>query len=269
MNLLIPQIARLEAKVSGYERATFGSTSRTTTARGARPATHMRRVTSPRTVAKSSGSGMKKSSSDQNLQDLTRNGPLVFSHLNTQDVMESGAYPQMPAILVSQDHGHSVHSHNSYSLPQDRSRSVQSSLDTLEGLLKQANMEMTRDSLPIILNSSASQAGDVTLNTADLNTTQPSPPQKEEHEKIAEVVNGGVDEADEEPVSSLYENLHEQLEKKKASLGMSRDKGDADSLDPERWWVVDDYCDTPENPHIFRLFVYRDKKIFDKVKNAY
>lgn len=217
--------------MSGYERATFGTTSRTTTPRGPRSATHMRRVTSPRTVTKSSVSGMKKSNSDQNLHDLTSDGPLVsFGRLNSQDVMENRPYPQMPAILVSQDHGHSsMHSH-------DRARSVQSSLETLEGLLKQANMEMARDSLPMLLNSSASQAGDVTLNTADLDSTQPSPPQKEEREKTVEIVNGGVSEEDEEPVSGLYENLHEQLEKKKASLGLSRDKGgEADSLDPEKW----------------------------------
>ena len=223
--------------MSGYERATFGTASRTTTPRGARPAAHMRRVTSPRTVTKFSTSGLKKSSSDQNLHSLTDNGPLVsLSHLSSQDVMEGRPYPHMPAILVSQDHEHSVHSHNSYSVPQDHSRSVQSSLETLEGLLKQANMEMARDSLPILLNTSAAQTADVTLNAADLNSTQPSPPQKEEREKTTELVNGGPGEEESQPVSGLYENLHEQLEKKKASLGMSRDKGrNADSLDPEKW----------------------------------
>ena len=193
----------------------------------------MRRVTSPRTVTKTSVSGIKKSSSDQNLHSLTGNGSLVtFSHLNTQDLTESHPYPPIPAIEVSQDHGHSVHNHSSYG---DRTRSVQSSLETLEGLLKQANMEMARDSLPMLLNSSTSHTGDVTLSTADLNNTQPSPPQKEEREKVAEIVNGGVGEKN-EPASGLYENLHEQLEKKKASVGLSRDKVvDADSLDPEKW----------------------------------
>lgn len=97
-------------------------------------------------------------------------------------------------------------------------------------------MEMARDSLPMLLTTSAPQSADVTLNAADLNSTQPSPPQKEEREKSAEIVNGGTGEEESQPVSGLYENLHEQLEKKKASLGMSRDKGrDADSLDPEKW----------------------------------
>lgn len=194
----------------------------------------MRHVTSPRTVSKSTVSGMKKSSSDQNLHDLSTNSTLVtFSHLNTQDMIESGAYPQMPAIHVSQDH--SSRSQKSYSLPQDRSRNVRSSLETLEGLLKQANMEMARESLPLLLNTSTTQAGDVTLSTADLNSTQPSPPQKEERDRTAEIENGASDE-NEEQVSGLYENLHEQLERKKASLGMSRDRGnDGDSLDPERW----------------------------------
>lgn len=196
----------------------------------------MRHVTSPRTVSKSTVSGMKKSSSDQNLHDLSTNSTLVtFSHLNTQDMIESRAYPQMSAIHVSQ--GHSSRSQKSYSLPQDRSRNVRSSLETLEGLLKQANMEMARESLPLLLNTSTTQAGDVTLSTADLNSTQPSPPQKEERDRTAEIENGASDE-NEEQVSGLYENLHEQLERKKASLGMSRDRGnDGDSLDPERWWV--------------------------------
>lgn len=191
----------------------------------------MRHVTSPRTVSKSSVSGMKKSSSDQNLHNLSSNSTLVtFSHLDTQDMMErSRAYTQMPAIHVSQDH--SLHSQKSH----DRSKSVQSSLETLEGLLKQANMEMARESVPLLLNTSTSQSGDVTLSAADLNSTQPSPPQKEERDRTAEIENGGINEH-EEQVSGLYENLHEQLEKKKASLGMSRDRGnDGDSLDPERW----------------------------------
>lgn len=221
--------------MSGYERATFGTSSRVTTPRGARP--HMRRVTSPRTVTKSAVSGMKKSISDENLQSLTDNGPLVsFNYLNSQDVMEGHQYSQIPAILVSQDHGHLGDTHKSHSVPQDRSRSVQSSLETLEGLLKQANMEMARDSLPILFNSSTSQISDVTLNAADLDSTQPSPPQKEEREKTTEMVNGGTGKEESQPVISLYENLHEQLEKKKASLGMSREKGrGADSLDPEKW----------------------------------
>lgn len=222
--------------MSGYERATFGTASRVTTPRGARPATHIRRVTSPRTVTKTSASGMKKSTSDQNLHNLTSNGPLVsLTHVSTHDMTESHSYPPMPSILVSQDHEHSVHSHSSYAYPQDRTRSVQTSLETLEGLLKQANMEMARDSLPMLLNSSTSQAGDVTLSAADLNSTQPSPPQKEEREKMPEIINGGFGEKD-ESVSGSYENLHEQLEKKKASLGMSREKVvDADSLDPDKW----------------------------------
>jgi len=96
-------------------------------------------------------------------------------------------------------------------------------------------MEMARESLPLLLNASTSQPGDVTLSTADLNSTQPSPPQKEERDRTGEVENGISDEH-EEQVSGLYENLHEQLERKKASLGMSRDRGnDEDSLDPERW----------------------------------
>lgn len=228
-----PQIARLEAKVSGYERATFGTSVRNdgrVTPRPTRPAMHMRHVTSPRTVSKSSVGGMKKSSSDQNLHNLSGNSALVtFSHLDTQDIMErSRAIPEMPAIHVSQDH--SLQSQKSH----DRSRSVQSSLETLEGLLKQANMEMARENVPLLLSTSTSQAGDVTLLTADLNSTQPSPPQKEERDRTAGIENGVVDE--QEQVSGLYENLHEQLEKKKASLGMSRDKGnDGDSLDPEKW----------------------------------
>ena len=89
--------------------------------------------------------------------------------------------------------------------------------------------------IKLLLNSSTSQAGDVTLSAADLNSTQPSPPQKEEREKMPEIVNGGFGEKD-ESVSGSYENLHEQLEKKKASLGMSREKVvDADSLDPDKW----------------------------------
>lgn len=177
---------------------------------------------------------MKKSSSDQNLHDLSTNSTLVtFSHLNTQDLIESRAYPQIPAVHVSQDQ--SSRNQKSYSLPQDHSRTVRSSLETLEGLLKQANMEMARESLPLLLNTSTSQPGDVALSTADLSSTQPSPPQKEERDGTAEVENGTSDER-EEQVSSLYENLHEQLERKKASLGMSRDRGnDGDSLDPERW----------------------------------
>lgn len=236
--LFTPQVARLEAKVSGYERATFGASARLdvtgrVTPRATRTATHMRRVTSPRTVSKSSVSGMKKSSSDQNLHNLSNNSSLVtFSQLDARDMMESRAYPQMPAILVSQDH--SLRGQK-YSLPQDRSRTVQSSLETLEGLLKQANMEMARESVPLLLNTSTSQTGDVTLSAADLNSTQPSPPQKEERDRTAEIENGAIDE-EEEQVSGLYENLHEQLEKKKSSLGMSRDRGnDGDSLDPERW----------------------------------
>lgn len=232
------QITRLEAKVSGYERATFGANVRLDgtgriTPRGTRTAAHMRRVTSPRTVSKSSVSGMKKSNSDHNLHNLSNNSTLVtFSHLDTQDMMEHHAYPQMPAILVSQDHSYS---HQPYSLPHDRSKSVQSSLETLEGLLKQANMEMARESVPLLLNTSTSQAGDVTLSAADLNSTQPSPPQKEERDRTAETDSSATD-ADGEPVSGLYENLHEQLEKKKASLGLSRDRGsDSDSLDPEKW----------------------------------
>ena len=189
----------------------------------------MRHVTSPRTVSKSSVSGMKKSSSDQNLHNLSSNSTLVtFSHLDTQDMMERSnrAYTQVPAIHVSQDRSQKSH---------DRSKSVQSSLETLEGLLKQANMEMARESVPLLLNTSTSQASDVTLSAADLNSTQPSPPQKEERDRPARVENGSIDER-EEQISGLYENLHEQLEKKKASLGMSRDIGnDGDSLDPERW----------------------------------
>ena len=238
-----PQIARLEAKVSGYERATFGTSTRLdstgrATPRGTRTATHMRHVTSPRTVSKSTVSSLKKSSSDQNLHDLSTNSTLVtFSHVNTQDLIESRAYPQIPTVHVSQDH--SLRSQKSYSLPQDRSRTGRSSLETLEGLLKQANMEMARESLPLLLNTSTSQAGDVTLSTADLNSTQSSPPQREEHHRTAEVENGSSDEHKEQ-VSGLYENLHEQLERKKASLGMSRDRAnDEDSLDPERWWVRD------------------------------
>lgn len=194
----------------------------------------MRHVTSPRTVSKSTVSGMKKSSSDQNLHDLSTNSTLVtFSHLNSQDLIESRAYPQIPAVHVSQDQ--SSHSHKSHSLPQDHRRNVRSSLETLEGLLKQANMEMARESLPLLLNTSTSQPGDVTLSAADLNSTQPSPPQKEERDRTAEVENGRSDEREDE-VSGLYENLHEQLERKKASLGMSRDqRNDEDSLDPERW----------------------------------
>lgn len=235
--LFTPQIARLEAKVSGYERATFGTSVRLDgtgriTPRGTRNASHMRHVTSPRTVSKSSVSGMKKSNSDQNLNNVSSNSTLVtFSHLDTQDMMENHAHPQMPGILVSQHHSHSQ---KSYSFPHDQSRSVQSSLETLEGLLKQANMEMARDSLPLLLNNSTSQAGDVTLSAADLNTTQPSPPQKEERDRTAEKDTSVIDGDGE--VSGLYENLHEQLEKKKASLGMSRDRGsDSDSLDPDKW----------------------------------
>ena len=235
--LFAPQIARLEAKVSGYERATFGTNVRLDgtgriTPRGTRNASHMRHVTSPRTVSKSSASGMKKSNSDQNLNNVSSNSTLVtFSHLDTQDMMENHAHPQMPGILVSQHHSHSQ---KPYSFPHDQSRSVQSSLETLEGLLKQANMAMARDSLPLLLNNSTSQAGDVTLSAADLNTTQPSPPQKEERDRTAEKDTSVIDGDGE--VSGLYENLHEQLEKKKASLGMSRDRGsDSDSLDPDKW----------------------------------
>jgi len=234
-NLVIKdaEIARLEAKLSGYERATFGSSSRITTPRGPRSATHMRRVTSPRTVTKSSVSGMKKSNSDQNLENLTDGGPLVsFSHANSQHVIESHPYSPMPAIFVSQDHGHSVYPNTTYT---DRTRSVQSSLETLEGLLKQANMEMARDSFPMLLNSSTSQITDVTLNASDLSSTQPSPPQKEEREQNQPVVNGRVGDEGSHSVSGDFENLHEQLDRKKASLGLSRDKAkDSDSLDPEK-----------------------------------
>ena len=224
--------------MSGYERATFGTSVRLdgsgrVTPRGNRSASHMRHVTSPRTVSKSSVSGMKKSNSDQNLNNMSSNSTLVtFSHLETQDLMENHAHSQTPAILVSQHHSHGQ---KPYPLPHDRSRSVQSSLETLEGLLKQANMEMARDSLPLLLNTSTSQADDVTLSAADLNTTQPSPPQKEERDRTAEKDTSVMD-GDGEQVSGLYENLHEQLEKKKASLGMSRDRGsDSDSLDPDKW----------------------------------
>ncbi|XP_074615287.1 uncharacterized protein LOC141858821 [Acropora palmata] len=234
-NLVIKdaEIARLEAKLSGYERATFGSSSRITTPRGPRSATHMRRVTSPRTVTKSSVSGMKKSNSDQNLENLTDGGPLVsFSHANSQHVIESHPYSPMPAIFVSQDHGHSVYPNTTYT---DRTRSVQSSLETLEGLLKQANMEMARDSFPMLLNSSTSQITDVTLNASDLSSTQPSPPQKEEREQNQPVVNGRVGDEGSHSVSGDFENLHEQLDRKKASLGLSRDKAkESDSLDPEK-----------------------------------
>lgn len=234
-NLVIKdaEIARLEAKLSGYERATFGSSSRITTPRGPRSATHMRRVTSPRTVTKSSVSGMKKSNSDQNLENLTDGGSLVsFSHANSQHVIESHPYSAMPAIFVSQDQGHSVHPNTTYT---DRTRSVQSSLETLEGLLKQANMEMARDSFPMLLNSSTSQITDATLNASDLSSTQPSPPQKEEREENQPVVNGRVGDEGSHSVSGDFENLHEQLDRKKASLGLSRDKAkDSDSLDPEK-----------------------------------
>lgn len=239
MFLLFPtlQIARLEAKLSGYERATFGSSSRITTPRGPRSATHMRRVTSPRTVTKSSVSGMKKSNSDQNLENLTDGGSLVsFSHANSQHVIESHPYSPMPAIFVSQDQGHTVHPNTTYT---DRTRSVQSSLETLEGLLKQANLEMARDSFPMLLNSSTSQVTDVTLNASDLSSTQPSPPQKEEREENQPVVNGRVGDEGSHSVSGDFENLHEQLDRKKASLGLSRDKAkDSDSLDPEKWLVI-------------------------------
>ena len=185
-------------------------------------------------MTKSSASSMKKSNSDQNLKHFTDSGPLVsFSHANSQDVTESHPFPKKPAIFVSRDNGQTAYPDSSY---MDRTRSVQSSLETLEGLLKQANMEMARDSLPMLLSSSTSQTDDVTLNTTDLNSTQMSPPQKEERENSSHLVNGKVGKEESEAVSDDIENLHEQLERKKASLGMSRDKGkETDSLDPEKW----------------------------------
>lgn len=100
-------------------------------------------------------------------------------------------------------------------------------------------MEMARDSFPMLLNSSTSQITDATLNASDLSSTQPSPPQKEEREENQPVVNGRVGAEGSHSVSGEFENLHEQLDRKKASLGLSRDKAkDSDSLDPEKWLVI-------------------------------
>ena len=215
----------MEAKVSGYERATFGTRSRATesartTPRAGRSSLHMRRVTSPRALSGSSVGVMKKSSSDHNLRNVTSSRGLVtFGHLSAQDVMESEEYSSIPSILVSHDHPLHNYSH--------------SSMETLESLLKQANLEMARETVPILLTPSTSQPNDATLTAADLSTTQPSPPQKEESESTAE---NTVASEVEEQTSSRYENLHEQLQKKKASLVTCRSgRSDGDLLDPEGW----------------------------------
>ena len=207
--------------MSGYERATFGSRPRLEGLglgglRSPRHSAHARRVTSPRALSRSSQT-MKRSSSDHNLHNVSDNSALVnFSHLNGNS-MENGEYPSVPAVTVSMmDHGKAPLLNGG------------GQFDRFEGLLKQASLELTHETEPVLLSS---QVGDVTpASTGRAKSEQLSPPERQAASVSPSTSDSGKD------VSGNFEDLHSQLDKKKAALSGSRGTADeVPTLDPEKW----------------------------------
>ena len=229
------QIARLEAKISGYERATFGTRTPRREGLGHRStrtgsSSHVRHVTSPRLVTRPHYDGMKKSSSDHNLRSLADTSTLLtFSNLNVDDLYNSETH-ERAARGSGRSHLTSRPQDNSHS-QNTQSNSVD--IESLEDLLKQATFEMSQETEPVLLSPSTAQTSDMSHSSGESSAGQLSPPQKQTAAHSQTELRAQPDQN----ASEDNETLREQLEKKKAAMVMTRDQVNDDMapLDPEQW----------------------------------
>ena len=155
---------------------------------------------------------MKKSTSDQNLRNLSDPSHLVnFAHLNGHG--EGNEDYSAPAITLSQ-------------LDHSKGRAGQAEEP---GGLEQVSLDLNQDAVPVLLSSQATD-GSAAAPASLASRGQLSPPERQVNGRTA-VAGGSGRDAD-----SSFEDLHAQMDKKKKALTGSRDTADdMPSLDPEKW----------------------------------
>lgn len=169
---------------------------------------HVRRVTSPRSLANNAHSGLTKSISDHNLHNLSESS--VFSLLDNDDFFDS-----RDNILPERGAANNMHvrsrtfDNRSHAMSHNRPTGI----EILDNILES-------DKVPLLMTSSRTEK----THTKSMNSTSSSPPQRQEAKRSLK------------DDSIKQQTLKEQLENKKKATGMVQENGvDDDTLNPVQW----------------------------------